>query len=91
MLASSGTVTLRSASREGANQRGDVVLGTHTPQVLGRGGWLDVRPDLTVDGHPGVYAVGDVANIPSGDEDARKRLVLSEQPELVHPRDRGCA
>ena len=30
MLASSGTVTLRSASREGAGQRGDVVLGTHT-------------------------------------------------------------
>ena len=29
MLASSGTVTLRSASREGAGQRGDVVLGTH--------------------------------------------------------------
>ena len=24
-------------------------------------------PDLTVDGYPGVYAVGDVANIPSGD------------------------
>ena len=30
----------------------------------GRGGRVDVRPDLTVDGHPRVYAVGDVANIP---------------------------
>jgi NADH dehydrogenase len=30
----------------------------------GRGGRVDVRPDLTVDGFPGVYAVGDVANIP---------------------------
>jgi NADH dehydrogenase len=31
----------------------------------GRGGRIDVRPDLTVDDHPRVYAVGDVANIPS--------------------------
>jgi NADH dehydrogenase len=36
----------------------------------GRGGRLDVRPDLTVDGYPGVYAVGDDANIPSGDDGA---------------------
>jgi NADH dehydrogenase len=31
----------------------------------GRGGRLDVLPDLTVPGFPGTYAVGDVANIPS--------------------------
>ncbi len=30
----------------------------------GRGGRVDVRPDLAVEGFPGVYAVGDVANIP---------------------------
>jgi NADH dehydrogenase len=30
----------------------------------GRGGRIDVEPDLTVDGHPGVYAVGDAANVP---------------------------
>ena len=35
----------------------------------GRGGRLDVLPDLKVDGFPGVYAVGDVANIPSGGDD----------------------
>ncbi len=29
----------------------------------GRGGRVDVQPDLTLAGHPGVYAVGDVANI----------------------------
>jgi NADH dehydrogenase len=33
----------------------------------GRGGRIDVQPDLTVEGFPGVYAVGDVANIPASD------------------------
>ncbi len=33
----------------------------------GRGGRIDVQPDLTVAGFPGVYAVGDVANIPTSD------------------------
>jgi NADH dehydrogenase len=33
-----------------------------------------VLPDLTVDGYPGVYAVGDVANIPSGDGAAFPQL-----------------
>src|SRR3954470_11950824 len=31
----------------------------------GRGGRIDVLEDLTVDGAPGVYVVGDVANIPA--------------------------
>jgi NADH dehydrogenase len=34
----------------------------------GHGGRIDVQPDLTVPGHPKVFAVGDVANIPFGDE-----------------------
>ena len=51
----------------GGGESGSAVAQTLGP-VLGRGGRLDVRPDLTVDGYPGVYAVGDVANIPSGDE-----------------------
>jgi len=34
----------------------------------GRGGRIDVNPDLSVPGHPNVFAVGDIANIPSGDE-----------------------
>ena len=33
----------------------------------GRGGRIDVAADLTVPGHPGVYAIGDVANIPGPD------------------------
>ena len=40
----------------------------------GRGGRIDVQPDLTVDGLPGVYVIGDVANIPSPDGDAHPQL-----------------
>jgi NADH dehydrogenase len=53
----------------GGGESGAAVAQTAGP-VLGRGGRLDVRADLIVDGYPGVYAVGDVANIPSGDETA---------------------
>ena len=34
----------------------------------GRGGRVDVAPDLSVPGYPRTYAVGDVANIPTGEE-----------------------
>jgi NADH dehydrogenase len=40
----------------------------------GRGGRIDVRPDLTVEGFPAVYALGDIANIPFGDEPALPQL-----------------
>jgi NADH dehydrogenase len=40
----------------------------------GRGGRIDVRPDLSVPGHPQVFAIGDVANIPFGDERALPQL-----------------
>jgi NADH:ubiquinone reductase (H+-translocating) len=33
----------------------------------GRGGRIDVGPDLTVEGFPGVYVIGDIANIPGPD------------------------
>jgi NADH:ubiquinone reductase (H+-translocating) len=35
--------------------------------TTGRGGRLDASADLTVDGYPRVYAIGDVANIPGPD------------------------
>jgi NADH:quinone reductase (non-electrogenic) len=40
----------------------------------GRGGRLDVQPDLTVEGTAGVYALGDFANVPSGDDSALPQL-----------------
>jgi NADH dehydrogenase len=40
----------------------------------GHGGRIDVQPDLSVPGHPHVFAVGDIANIPFGDEDALPQL-----------------
>src|SRR4051812_29263323 len=40
----------------------------------GRGGRIDVLPDLSVAGMPGVYAIGDVANIPGPDGDAHPQL-----------------
>jgi len=40
----------------------------------GRGDRIDVQPDLTVPGSPGVYAVGDVANIPGPGDAALPQL-----------------
>ncbi len=40
----------------------------------GRGGRFDVQPDLSIEGFAGVYAVGDVANIPSSDGTALPQL-----------------
>jgi NADH:quinone reductase (non-electrogenic) len=40
----------------------------------GRGGRVDVGGDLTLAGHPGVYAIGDVANIPEAGGNALPQL-----------------
>jgi NADH dehydrogenase len=40
----------------------------------GRGGRIDVGPDLAVPGFDGVYAIGDVANIPSPDGETHPQL-----------------
>lgn len=52
---------------------GPAIAGT-TGLALGRGGRIDVAADLTVPGHPGVYAIGDAANIPDGDGNALPQL-----------------
>ena len=40
----------------------------------GRGGRIDVQPDLSVADLPGVYAIGDAANIPSPDGNTHPQL-----------------
>jgi NADH:ubiquinone reductase (H+-translocating) len=42
-------------------------LATRLGVAQGRGGRIDVEPDLTVPDHPKVYAVGDLANVPQPD------------------------
>ena len=42
--------------------------------ATGRGGRIGVRADLTVEGFPGVYAVGDVANVPAGTDPGAETL-----------------
>jgi NADH:ubiquinone reductase (H+-translocating) len=49
----------------GGVQAPELTATTGLPQ--GRGGRLTVEADLTMEGHPGVYAVGDIANIPGAD------------------------
>jgi NADH dehydrogenase len=59
------TVAARTVVWGGGESGSEVAQATGpTP---GRGGRLDVLPDLSVEGYPGVYAIGDVANIPAGD------------------------
>jgi NADH dehydrogenase len=49
----------------GGIQAGPLAASLGLPQ--GRGGRIDVRDDLTVEAFPGVFVVGDIANIPSPD------------------------
>src|SRR5262245_26838113 len=42
-------------------------LAANTGLSRGHGGRIEVRPDLTVEGFPGLYVLGDFANIPGPD------------------------
>src|SRR5262245_5863763 len=48
----------------GGLQAAPIAASAALPQ--GHGGRIDVDPDLTVPGFPGVYVVGDIANVTSG-------------------------
>lgn len=56
------TIPTRTVVWGGGESAATIVADGGLP--TGRGGRVDVRRDLTVDGFHGVYAVGDVANIP---------------------------
>jgi NADH dehydrogenase len=43
-------------------------LAGHSGLPQGRGGRIDVRPDLTVEGFPDVFVLGDTANTPGPDD-----------------------
>ena len=49
-------------------------LASHSGLPRGRGGRIEVGADLTVEGFPGVYVLGDFANIHSADDDTLPQL-----------------
>jgi NADH:ubiquinone reductase (H+-translocating) len=69
---------------------GDVTIGTHltvwgggemaasvvgsSGLPIGRGGRVTIQPDLTVEGFPGVYALGDAANVEDADGEPLPQL-----------------
>jgi len=56
----------------GGNMAADLAGACGIPQ--GRGGRIDVEPDLSIDGFPGVFAIGDVANIRGSDGEVLPQL-----------------
>jgi len=49
-------------------------IAAHSGASPGRGGRIEVEADLTLSGSPGVYVVGDIANIPGPDDKALPQL-----------------
>ena len=66
VLLSDGTsIQTRTVVWAGGLMASPLAANAGLPQ--GHGGRIEVRPDLTVEGFPGVYALGDFANIPCAD------------------------
>jgi NADH:ubiquinone reductase (H+-translocating) len=64
VLLSDGTsIQTRTAVWAGGLMASPLAANAGLPR--GHGGRIEVRPDLTVEGFPGVYALGDFANVPS--------------------------
>lgn len=64
-LSDGSVLATRTAIWAGGESASGVATGCGAD--TGRGGRIDVTADLTVAGYPGVYAIGDVANIPDKD------------------------
>jgi NADH dehydrogenase len=71
-LADGSTIRTRCVVWGGGIQAPAVAATGDLPR--GRGGRVEVQPDLTVADAPGVYAIGDVANIPGPDGSAQPQL-----------------
>jgi NADH dehydrogenase len=72
LLSDGTTIKTRCVAWAGGLMAGAPAAASGIPQ--GRGGRIDVGPDLTVEGFPGVYVVGDIANIPGPDGQAFPQL-----------------
>ena len=71
-LSDGSTINTRCVVWGGGLMAAPVAGATGLPQ--GRGGRIDVNPDFTVDGFPGVLAIGDIANIPAGKDKTHPQL-----------------
>ncbi len=65
VLSDGSSVKTRCVVWGGGLKAAPIAAAAGLPQ--GRGGRIDVQPDLSLEGFPGVYVVGDIANIPSPD------------------------
>jgi NADH dehydrogenase len=72
LLSDGTTIKTRCVAWAGGLMAASPAAASGLPQ--GRGGRIDVGKDLTVDGVPGVYVVGDIANIPGPDGDPFPQL-----------------
>jgi NADH dehydrogenase len=73
VLLSDGTsIQTRTTVWAGGLKASPLAANAGLPQ--GHGGRIDVKPDFTVDGFPGVYVLGDFANIPGPDKLALPQL-----------------
>jgi NADH dehydrogenase len=72
VLSDGGMIKSHCAAWAGGVKAASPAQASGLPQ--GRGGRIDVEPDLTVPGFPGVYVVGDIANIPGPDGEALPQL-----------------
>jgi NADH:ubiquinone reductase (H+-translocating) len=71
-LADGSTIRTRCVVWGGGIKAPPVAADSGLPR--GRGGRIDVRPDLSVADAPGVYVAGDIANIPSPDGHTHPQL-----------------
>ena len=72
VLSDGSTITTRTVIWGAGEQPESIVAGAGLP--LGRGGRIEVTRDLAVPDFPGVFAVGDAANVPGNDGEILPQL-----------------